>query len=103
MATNSGKGHRQSAAVGRIQVQQRSGDWQTRDERTGEFMERKASPGPFKGIAKETSAKDRVQIQNPVTGHWIKVDTSTGRIVDEKRTDGPFKGIAIDGRQQRKN
>ena len=83
-----------------------NGNWQKRDNRTGEFMEQNSATGQFKGVAKESdgrgagqaavkgAAKDRVQLQNPVTGHWVKVDTSTGRIIDEKRTGGPYKGIA---------
>lgn len=111
MATNTGKSYRQGAVTGRTQVQQPNGDWQKRNERTGEFLERKSSVGPFKGVAREpdgrdaprSDAKDRVQIQNPVTGRWIKVDTSTGRIIDEKLSEGPYKGIAIGGGATRKN
>jgi hypothetical protein len=58
MATNTGKGHRHGAVTGRTQVQQPNGDWQKRNERTGEFMERKESPGPFKGVAKEPDGRD---------------------------------------------
>ena len=113
MATNTGKSHRQGSVSGRTQFQQPNGDWQTRSKRNGEFLERKGSE-PVKGVAKEPDgrdtprgpgAKDRVQIQNPVTGRWIKVDTSTGRIIDEKLSDGPFKGIEIRtvGKQASKN
>lgn len=58
MATNTGKGHRQGAVTGRTQVQHSNGDWQKRNERTGEFMERKSSSGPFKGVAKEPDGRD---------------------------------------------
>lgn len=58
MATNTGKGHRQGAVTGRTQVQQPNGDWQKRNERTGEFMERKSTGGPFKGVAKEPDGRD---------------------------------------------
>ena len=61
MATNTGKGHRQGAVTGRTQVQQANGDWQKRNERNernGEFMERKSTPGPFKGVAKEPDGRD---------------------------------------------
>ncbi|WP_173519407.1 hypothetical protein [Ensifer sesbaniae] len=39
------------------------------------------------------AVKERVQIQNPVTGRWVKVDTSTGRIIEQKKTPGPYKGV----------
>lgn len=58
MATNTGKGSRQGAVTGRTQFQQPNGDWQKRNERTGEFMERKDSKGPFKGVAKEPDGRD---------------------------------------------
>ena len=64
-------------------ARERAGAWTRRESASGQFREGKAT------------AKDRVQVQNPVTGHWIKVDTANGRIIDEKRTDGPFKGVAI--------
>ena len=80
----------------------------------GQLMDQKSSPGPYKGVAKEpdgrdtsrspdSPSRDRVQLENPVTGHWVKVDTWTSRIIDEKRTDGPYKGVAIDDRQRHKN
>lgn len=58
MATNTGKGHRQGAVTGRTQFQHEGGDWQKRDERTGQFLERKSSDGPFKGVAKEPDGRD---------------------------------------------
>jgi hypothetical protein len=39
------------------------------------------------------AVKERVQIQNPVTGRWMKIDTSTGRIIEEKKSPGPYKGV----------
>ena len=55
-------------------------------------------------MAKNTSddfrkgaVKERIQIQNPVTGQWVKVDTATGRILDQKKTPGPYKGVAVSG------
>ena len=39
------------------------------------------------------SVKDRVQLQNPVSGKYVKLDSSTGRIIAQKKTDGPFKGV----------
>jgi hypothetical protein len=44
--------------MGRTQFQHDNGDWQKRNERTGEFMERKSSLGPFKGVAKEPDGRD---------------------------------------------
>jgi hypothetical protein len=41
------------------------------------------------------AVKERVQIQNPVTGRWVKIDTATGRIIDEKKTPGPYKGVTL--------
>lgn len=58
MAVNTGKGSRQGAVTGRTQFQHANGDWQKRDERGGQFMERKSSPGPFKGVAKEPDGRD---------------------------------------------
>ena len=58
MAKNTGAGHRQGAVTGRTQFQQPNGDWQKRNERNGEFMERKSSDGPFKGVAKEPDGRD---------------------------------------------
>jgi len=65
MATNSGKGHRNGAVTGRTQVRQSNGDWQKRDERTGEFMERKSGPDPFKGVAKEPDGRDTKRSPEP--------------------------------------
>jgi hypothetical protein len=61
MATNTGKGHRTGAVAGRTQVRQPNGNWQKRNERTGEFMERKATRGPFKGVAKEPDGRDTMR------------------------------------------
>ncbi|MBO9561012.1 MAG: hypothetical protein J7515_20805 [Caulobacter sp.] len=58
MAKNTGNDFRRGAVTGRTQFQHENGDWQKRDERTGHFMERKASPGPFKGVAKEPDGRD---------------------------------------------
>lgn len=55
---NTKKGFRRGAVTARTQFQHGNGEWQKRDERTGEFMERKSSPGPFKGVAKEPDARD---------------------------------------------
>ena len=58
MAKNTGDGYRRGSVTGRTQFQQPGGDWQKRDEGTGQFMERKSSPGPFKGVAKEPDGRD---------------------------------------------
>jgi len=58
MANNTGNDTRRGAVTGRTQFQHENGDWQKRNERTGEWMERKASPGPFKGVAKEPDGRD---------------------------------------------
>lgn len=58
MGKNTGSGFRKGAVTGRTQFQRENGEWQKRNERTGEFMERKSSPGPFKGVAKEPDGRD---------------------------------------------
>lgn len=58
MATNTGKGHRTGAVTGRTQFQSPGGNWIKRDERTGQIMDQKSSPGPYKGIAKEPDGRD---------------------------------------------
>ena len=58
MATNTGKGHRKGAVTARTQFERPDGLYQKRDERTGEFMEVKQSPGKFKGVALEPDGRD---------------------------------------------
>tara|TARA_R100000687_G_C6367843_1_gene126506 strand:- start:202 stop:450 length:249 start_codon:yes stop_codon:yes gene_type:complete len=58
MAKNTGDGYRRGAVTGRTQFQHENGNWQKRDERTGQFMDRKQSDGPFKGVAKEPDGRD---------------------------------------------
>lgn len=58
MAKNTGNDFRRGAVTGRTQFQHENGDWQKRDERSGQFMERKSSEGPFKGVAKEPDGRD---------------------------------------------
>ncbi|HBY43913.1 MAG TPA: hypothetical protein DEH03_09535 [Brevundimonas sp.] len=58
MGKNTGEGYRKGAVRGRTQFQHENGDWQKRDESNGQFMERKSSPGPFKGVAKEPDGRD---------------------------------------------
>ncbi len=58
MGKNTGEGYRQGAVKGRTQFQHENGSWQKRDEGNGQFMERKSSDGPFKGVAKEPDGRD---------------------------------------------
>jgi len=58
MAKNTGNDFRRGAVTARTQFQHENGDWQKRDERSGQFMERKSSEGPFKGVAKEPDGRD---------------------------------------------
>ncbi len=58
MGKNTGNDYRIGAVKGRTQFQHGNGDWQKRDESTGQFMERKQSDGPFKGVAKEPDGRD---------------------------------------------
>ena len=58
MAKNTGSDFRRGAVTARTQFQHDNGDWQKRDERTGQFMERKQTEGPFKGVAKEPDGRD---------------------------------------------
>jgi len=58
MAKNTGKDYRKGAVTGRTQFKQTDGNWQKRNERNGQFMEKKSSKGPFKGVAKEPDGRD---------------------------------------------
>ena len=58
MAKNTGEGYRRGSVTGRTQFQLPNGDWHKRDERTGQFLDRKSSPGPHKGVAKEPDGRD---------------------------------------------
>lgn len=58
MAKNTGDGYRRGSVTGRTQFQHANGDYQKRNERNGQFMERKQSEGPFKGVAKEPDGRD---------------------------------------------
>jgi hypothetical protein len=58
MAKNTGKGFRRGAVTGRTQFQHDKGDWQKRDERTGEFVERTAGP-KSRRVIKESSSEHR--------------------------------------------
>ena len=58
MAKNTGDGFRRGAVSERTQFQMPDGHWVKRNELTGEIMEHKSTPGPFKGIAKEPDGRD---------------------------------------------
>lgn len=58
MAKNTGNDFRRGSVTGRTQFERPDGLHQKRNERTGEFMEVKQTPGPFKGIAKEPDGRD---------------------------------------------
>lgn len=58
MARNTGDGYRKGAVTGRTQFERPDGLFQKRNERTGEFMEVKQTPGKFKGVAKEPDGRD---------------------------------------------
>ncbi len=58
MATNTGRNFRRGAVVGRTQFQRPDGNYQKRDERTGQFMSVKNGGSPFKGVAKEPDGRD---------------------------------------------
>lgn len=58
MARNTGNGFRRGAVAGRTQFQRPDGNWQKRDERTGQLMDVKDGGDPFKGIAKEPDGRD---------------------------------------------
>lgn len=58
MARNTGNNYRQGSVKGRTQFQHENGDWQKRNEGNGQFMERKSSEGPFKGVAREPDGRD---------------------------------------------
>ena len=58
MGKNTGDGFRRGAVTGRTQFERPDGNWQKRDERNGQLMEVKQTPGPFKGVAKEPDGRD---------------------------------------------
>ena len=58
MAKNTGNNHRKGAVTARTQYQRSNGNYQKRNERNGQFMAVKQSPGPFKGVAKEPDGRD---------------------------------------------
>jgi hypothetical protein len=58
MATNTGNGFRRGAVKARTQFQRADGNWQKRDERTGQLMSVKDDGEPFKGVAKEPDGRD---------------------------------------------
>jgi hypothetical protein len=58
MGKNTGEGFRRGAVRDRTQFERPDGLYQKRDESTGEFLEVKQTPGPFKGVAKEPDGRD---------------------------------------------
>ena len=58
MATNTGSGFRRGAVTGRTQFQRPDGNWQKRDERTGQLMGVKEGGDHYKGVAKEPDGRD---------------------------------------------
>ncbi|MEM6759654.1 MAG: hypothetical protein AAF601_09280 [Pseudomonadota bacterium] len=58
MAKNTGDNYRKGAVTARTQFQMSDGKWMKRDERTGQFLDKKKSDGPFKGVAKEPDGRD---------------------------------------------
>ena len=58
MARNTGDNYRRGAVTARTQFQTPDGKWMKRDERTGQFLDKKKSDGPFKGVAKEPDGRD---------------------------------------------
>ena len=52
MAKNTGNNFRRGAVTGRTQFQRPDGNYQKRNERTGEFMSVKNGGSPFKGVAR---------------------------------------------------
>ena len=57
MAKNTGDGYRKGAVTGRTQFERPDGLHQKRNERSGEFMEVKQTPGKFKGVAMEPDGR----------------------------------------------
>lgn len=58
MAKNTGSNFRRGAVTARTQFQREDGNYQKRNERTGQFMEVKGGGAPFKGVAKEPDGRD---------------------------------------------
>lgn len=58
MAKNTGDGYRRGAVTGRTQFKRKDGNWQKRDENTGQLMGVKDDGTPFKGVAKEPDGRD---------------------------------------------
>ena len=58
MAKNTGDNFRRGSLTGRTQLQRDDGNWQKRDERSGQFMTVKDDGKPFKSVAKEQDGRD---------------------------------------------
>ena len=52
LATNTGRGSRRGAVIGRSQTRT-PGGWVERNTKTGQFLDRKADNQPFKGVRRE--------------------------------------------------
>lgn len=58
MAKNPPKDNARKGSVnGRSQFQHPNGNWVKRDRTTGQIMDPKSTPGPYKGIAKEPDGR----------------------------------------------
>lgn len=58
MAKNPPKDNaRKGAVTDRSQFQHQNGNWVKRDRTTGQFLDQKKTPGPYKGIAKEPDGR----------------------------------------------
>jgi hypothetical protein len=64
MSTNKNRhdGHREGAVRDRSQFQTSSGQWAKRDRATGQIMDVKADPAPFKGVTRETRVKSQLVV-----------------------------------------
>ncbi len=58
MAKNGSKGSgRNGSVTTRTQFKHPNGTWIKRDRTTGQFLDQKSDPSPFKGIAKEPDGR----------------------------------------------
>lgn len=57
MAKNTHNDYRIGSVSSRSQFQHHNGQWQKRDDSSGQFMSRKSGDGPFKGVAKEPDGR----------------------------------------------
>ena len=57
MAKNTGDDFRRGAVTGRSQFERPDGQFQKRNDGSGQFMGAKQTPGPFKGVAGEPDGR----------------------------------------------